>query len=254
MNAPTVFITGGAKRIGRAICEHFAGEGWHVVVHYHTSRTEAEALAAALPSASTCRFDLADPVGLPVAVAAIARQHPNWRALVCSASLFEPDQPEAPDMDLWQAILAANLAGNVQLAALYLQHAASSQGRCIINLLDQKLANLNPDFFAYTVAKSGLKTVGDMLALARSGSADRIYGLAPGLTLPSHDQTEAEFARSGAVNLLHRFTQPEEIASAAWFLATGPVATGTTLFVDSGQRLVPQHRDVMYLVRETAAA
>jgi NAD(P)-dependent dehydrogenase (short-subunit alcohol dehydrogenase family) len=253
LTAPTVLVTGGAKRIGRAICEHFAGQGWHVVIHYHASRAEAEALAAALPLASTCGFDLADHAALPGTVASLAQRHPDWRALVCSGSRFEPDRPEAPDMALWQSVHSANLAGNVLLAAHYLGHANSAQGRCIVNLLDQKLANLNPDFFAYTVAKAGLKTAGEMLALARFGSADRIYGLAPGLTLPSHDQTETEFARSGAMNLLHRFTDTAEIAAAAWFLVTGPVASGTTLYVDSGQRLIPQPRDVMYAVREVVA-
>ena len=253
MTVPTVLVTGGAKRIGRAICEHFAAQGWHVVIHYHASRAEAEALAAALPHASTIGFDLADHGAAEDAMAALASAHADWRALICSGSRFEPDRPEAPDMAEWQTTMSANLAGNIALAAAYLRHAQSVQGRTIVNLLDQKLANLNPDFFAYTVAKAGLKVAGEMLALARTGSADRVYGLAPGLTLPSHDQTEAEFARSGPMNLLRRFTRPEELAAAAWFLVTGPVASGTTLYVDSGQRLIPQPRDVMYAIREAAA-
>lgn len=247
---PAVLVTGGAQRIGGAIAERFAAAGWHVVIHYRQSAAEAEALAASLPSAETIGFDLADTAALTRAVDELAGCLPEWRALVCSASGFVPDSPQAPDPAVWDEMLDANLRGNVLLAARFLDKARASAGRRVVNLLDQKLANLNPDFFSYTLAKAGLKTAGEMLAMARADSADRIYGLAPGPAMASFDQTSAEFTESGRMNLLNRYTTPAEIADAAFMLVTGPFATGTTLFVDSGQHLVHQPRDVMFAIRE----
>jgi len=85
--------------------------------------------------------------------------------------------------------------------------------------------------------------------LAMANPDDRIYALAPGAILASHDQGEDEAEASHRLNLLERRTTVEEVADAAFFLATGPLASGQTLFVDSGQHLLAQPRDVMYLAR-----
>ena len=89
-----------------------------------------------------------------------------------------------------------------------------------------------------------------MLAMAQQRSEDRVYGLAPGAMLPSFDQIEAEHQQSGRMNLLGRLTDPAELADAALFLSEGWLASGETLYVDSGQHLLRQPRDVLYLVRQ----
>jgi NAD(P)-dependent dehydrogenase (short-subunit alcohol dehydrogenase family) len=122
----------------------------------------------------------------------------------------------------------------------------------VIAITDQKLANPNPDFFSYTMSKQALGATVPMLAMASARADDRIYAIAPGAILQSYDQSEEEFAISGRLNLLKRHTTKEEIADAAFFLAQGRVASGTTLFVDSGQHLLAQSRDVLYLAREGA--
>jgi NAD(P)-dependent dehydrogenase (short-subunit alcohol dehydrogenase family) len=96
------------------------------------------------------------------------------------------------------------------------------------------------------MSKHALAATVPMLAMA-AAPADRIYALAPGAILPSHDQAEEEAEKSHRLNLLGRRTGVDEVAEAAWFLATGPLASGQTLFVDSGQHLLAQPRDVMYL-------
>jgi NAD(P)-dependent dehydrogenase (short-subunit alcohol dehydrogenase family) len=118
----------------------------------------------------------------------------------------------------------------------------------VIEITDQKLANPNPDFFSYTASKHALAATVTMMAMAAK-PADRVYALAPGAILPSHDQSPAETEVSHRMNLLERRTSPDEVADAAWFLATGPLAGGQTLFVDSGQHLLSQPRDVMFLAR-----
>jgi NAD(P)-dependent dehydrogenase (short-subunit alcohol dehydrogenase family) len=119
----------------------------------------------------------------------------------------------------------------------------------VIDLTDQKLANPNPDFFSYTASKHALAATVSMMAMAAAPD-DRVYALAPGAILASHDQSPAETEVSHRMNLLRRRTSAAEVADAAWFLATGPLASGQTVFVDSGQHLLSQPRDVMFLARE----
>jgi NAD(P)-dependent dehydrogenase (short-subunit alcohol dehydrogenase family) len=142
-----------------------------------------------------------------------------------------------------------NAAAPAAMAQAFLRHAQSQAGRRVINLTDQKLANPNPDFFSYTTSKHALAATVPMMAMA-ADPADRVYALAPGAILTSHDQSPAETEVSHRMNLLERRTTAEEVADAAWFLATGPLASGQTVFVDSGQHLLSQPRDVMFLARE----
>lgn len=249
MSAPAILVTGAAKRLGAAIARRFAADGWHVVIHYNVSAEAAQALAAELPSAEAVAFDLADPAALDLATADLAARLPGWRALVLNASRFEPDWPAQPDWAALDTALAANFTGNARLAARFLALTDPASARRIIAVLDQKLANLNPDFASYTASKAALASWARMLAMAPPAPGDRVFGVAPGLSQPSHDQTGEEFARSSTLNLLHRRTGLDEIAEAAHFLVTGPLASGTVLHVDSGQHLVRQPRDVMYAIR-----
>lgn len=247
---PAVLVTGGALRLGRVIAEEFAAHGWHVIIHYRSSEREARELAATLPSAETIGFDLADREAVENAATDLAARLPHWRTVICSASLFEPDNADQADWKIWDKVQNANLRGNVALAQAFLNRSQYVGAKSVVNVLDQKLENMNPDFFSYTLSKAGLHAASQMMAMADQFSQDRIYGLAPGLTLPSHDQTEAEFSRSARMNLLERITQPNETAHASRFLAEGHLASGETLFVDSGQHLLSHRRDVMYLIRE----
>jgi len=144
--------------------------------------------------------------------------------------------------------MQVNAAAPAAMAQAYLRLARSRAGRRVIELTDQKLANPNPDFFSYTVSKHALAATVPMMAMA-AAPADRVFALAPGAILPSHDQSPAETEVSHRMNLLERRTGLEEVADAAWFLATGPLASGQALFVDSGQHLLSQRRDVMFLAR-----
>jgi NAD(P)-dependent dehydrogenase (short-subunit alcohol dehydrogenase family) len=120
----------------------------------------------------------------------------------------------------------------------------------VIQFLDQKLLNPNPDFFSYTMAKHALASTVKMLAMAQADPATRVYGLAPGAMLPSHDQRSEEHEISGRMNLLGRLTNPQELADAALWLSQGWLASGETMFIDSGQHLLSQPRDVLYLARQ----
>ena len=249
---PAVLVTGGARRIGAATVHRFAVENWHVVIHCRDSGEEAKALASELPSAEVVCADLADGTAAVALVEALATRLEDWRALVNSASVFRPDEVAALDPATFTEAMQVNAGTPAAMAQAYLRNARSQAGRRVIQLTDQKIANPNPDFFSYTMSKHALASTVPMMAMAAARD-DRIYALAPGAILASHDQAPEEAEVSHRMNLLKRRTAAEEVADAAWFLATGPLATGQTLFVDSGQHLLSQPRDVMYLARgETA--
>lgn len=249
---PAVLVTGGATRLGAAIVRRFAAAGWHVVIHYRSSGTAAEALAATLTSAETIAFDLGDDDTAVAAMTSLAARLPDWRCLVNSASIFDYDSVTALDPATNRQAMQINALAPARLAQTFLTHARSGGVRTVVHVTDMKIENTNPDFFSYTMSKHALAATIGMLAKGFGHCDARVYGLAPGAVLASHDQREEETDVSHRMNLLERKTGADEIADAALLLASGVLASGQTLFIDSGQHLLDQPRDVIWLARETA--
>ncbi|WP_432200232.1 SDR family oxidoreductase [Erythrobacter sp. W53] len=249
---PAVLVTGGAKRLGGAIAQKFGEAGWHVIIHYHSSSDDAQELADTLPSSEIIQCDLADGDAAVRMVHDLSARTGNWQCLVNCASVFEYDDMRALDPALSHNAIQVNAITPARMAQAYLSAARTTSGACVINVTDMKIENTNPDFFSYTMSKNALHSAIGMLSKGRSNSADRIYGLAPGAILASHDQSEGETDISHKLNLLGRKTGADEIADAALFLAGRNLASGQTVFVDSGQHLLDQDRDVIYLARDRA--
>lgn len=247
MTKPAILITGGARRIGRAMALRFATAGWHVVVHYNASGDAAKDLAASLPSAQTVRCDLSDAQAARAMIEQLASKLSDWRALINNASVFEADDVTKIDLETNHRAMHINAAIPALLAQSFFANAQTPSGRRVIQMTDQKLANPNPDFFSYTMSKHALSSSISMMAKAAKYPKDRVYGLAPGAILASHGQSEAQADQTHTLNLLKRRTSAQEVADAAYFLAMGPLTSGQTLFVDSGQHLLAQDRDVIYL-------
>ncbi|WP_031341748.1 SDR family oxidoreductase [Novosphingobium lindaniclasticum] len=247
---PAMLVTGGAKRIGAAIAREFGAAGWHVVIHYGHSRDQAQALAERLPSAEIVGCELDDWAAGPAMVEDLAARLPDWRLLVNCAGMFDLDTARALGPSTFEKAMRVNAGTPARLAQTFLARARAAAGRCVIQVTDQKLLNPNPDFFSYTMSKHAAAATIPMLSMARPRAEDRIYGLAPGAILASHDQTEAETEVSHRMNLLGRKTTPEDVASAALFLSQGWLESGETLYVDSGQHLLAQPRDVLFLARQ----
>ncbi len=253
MTRPAILVTGGATRIGAAIVRGFAADGWHTVIHYNSSAGPAEALAATLPSAETIQCDLSDGDAAEAMIEALADRLPDWRCLVNSASVFDYDGATKLDPETNRSAMQINAASPARMAQAYLRSAKSAATRCVVQITDMKLANPNPEFFSYTMSKHALGSTIAMLAKHYAEDARaRIYGIAHGAILASHDQNEAETDTSHTLNLLGRKTGPDEIVQAAKLMATGALKSGSTLFIDSGQHLLDQPRDVIYLARELA--
>lgn len=247
-------VTGGAARIGARIVQAFADAGWHVAIHYRGSDVEARALADSLPSAEIVQCDLADGDAAVAMIQDLAQRLPDWRVLVNNASMFPYDTATNLDPATNKEVMQVNAETPARMAQAFLAKAQTASGRRVIHITDQKLENPNPDFFSYTMSKHALAATIPMLAKGAAGPDDRVYGLAPGAILPSHDQSEAEIELSHRLNPLHRKTGADEVAAAALMLAAGHLRSGETIFIDSGQHLLDQPRDVIYLAREMAAA
>nr|WP_298928700.1 SDR family oxidoreductase [uncultured Erythrobacter sp.] len=254
MTLPAVLITGGATRIGAALSRGFAAAGWHVVIHYKSSSSPADELAAELGTAETVRCDLSDDDAAAAMIANLAERLPNWRCLINSASVFDYDGATNLDPATNREAMQVNALAPARMSQAFLSHAVSSAQRCVIQITDMKIANPNPDFFSYTMSKNALASTIKMLAKGATGERDRVYGIAPGAILASHDQSEEETELSHRLNLLQRKTGADEIVDAALFLASDKLRSGETLFIDSGQHLLDQDRDVIWLAREQAEA
>jgi NAD(P)-dependent dehydrogenase (short-subunit alcohol dehydrogenase family) len=242
-------VTGAAKRIGREIALALARDGWDVAVHYATSRAEARATAAAIEAlgrrAVTVNRDLSVARGVRSLLDECAAELGPVTCLVNNASIFEYDTPQRFQPELLLKHVQVNTAAPLLLAqALAAALGARARG-VVINLLDQKLWNPNPDFLSYTLSKCALEFATRVLAQAFAPKL-RVVGVAPGVTLPSHLQTEAGFARAHKLTPLNRSSTPADVAAAVVYLANAPAVTGTTLIVDGGQHLLASERDVMY--------
>jgi NAD(P)-dependent dehydrogenase (short-subunit alcohol dehydrogenase family) len=250
MALPAVLITGAAKRIGAVLARSFASAGWHVVIHAGHSPALAREVAASLPSAEVVEADLIDrDAALFTSIRQSGRRAAS-SAIMASAAVFKPDTATSIDPAIFAEALRVNAEVPTAMSQAFLAKAQAQGGKRVIQFLDQKLLNPNPDFFSYTMAKHAFASTVQMLAMAQTDPAARIYGLAPGAMLPSFDQAEDEHQASGLMNLLQRLTDPAELADAALFMADGWLASGKTIFVDSGQHLLSQPRDVLYLARE----
>lgn len=247
---PAILVTGGARRIGAAIATAFGEAGWHVVIHHRASHEAAEAMAASLPSAECIECDLADGDAAVAMIGHLAERLEDWRMLVNCAAVFHEDSAAALDPGVFDEAMAVNAQAPVRMAQAFLAQARARGGRRVVQVTDMKLANPNPDFFSYSMSKHALAASVPMLAMAQQRPEDRVYAIAPGAILASHDQREEEIEISHRMNLLGRKTGADEIAQAALFLSRGWLASGETIFVDSGQHLLSQRRDVLYLARE----
>jgi NAD(P)-dependent dehydrogenase (short-subunit alcohol dehydrogenase family) len=235
---PAALVTGGARRIGRAIVLALARAGYAVAIHSNRSLAAAEELrddiARGGGRAAAVAADLADHDGVlslvPAAVAAIG----PLTLLVNNASVFEPDEVGHLDRCQFDRHLAINLRAPLFLAQAFAAQAPA--GASIVNLLDQRVYRPTPGFFSYALAKSGLYVATTMLAQALAPRL-RVNAVAPGPTLPNAWQDDEAFARRCAAMPLGHGPTPEEVADAVLFLARASSVTGETIAVDGGQHI-----------------
>lgn len=262
---PVVLVTGAAKRLGREIALALARAGWRVAVHYRGSAADALATLAecsALTQGShSFQADLSNEVATRALLPAVVAHMGQVDAVVNCAALFEHDTAASFSYAALQSHLLANTGAPIVLAQALHAHmqtrnavnapsagaissapvAAAVQG-VVVNLLDQKLWNPNPDFLSYTLSKAALESANTLLAMALAPLV-RVVGVAPGLTLTSHMLSDEKFKAMHALSPLGRSSTPQDVCATVLFALTNQSITGTTLLVDGGQHLTKFERD-----------
>ena len=248
----TVLVTGAGKRLGREIALKLASAGWNVAVHHRHSVADAQqtaadcdALTGRSGSAHPFYADLADETSVRALLPAVVAHFGAVDAVVNSASTFEHDSAETFGFAAMETHLRANTGAAVLLAQALHAHRVAVDGQgdaAVVNLLDQKLWNMNPDFFSYTLSKAALEAANTMLAMALAPRV-RVVGVAPGLTLTSHMLSDDKFEALHRQSPLGRSSTPQDVAATVAFALDNRSITGTTLLVDGGQHLMRFERD-----------
>ena len=249
-----VLVTGAGKRLGRAIAVEMARAGWDVAAH-HRQTPPDDTLAdvrAAGAQAEAFAADLADEAACVALAPRVVEHFGRIDAVVNNASLFAYDNVASFGYAAMDAHWRANTAPAIVLArALHAHLESRGDARaapgCVVNLVDQKLWNPNPDYLSYTLSKAALEAATQLLARALAPVV-RVCGVAPGVTLPTEaSMSNAQFDAAQAMTALGRSSSSDDIARAVRFLIESPAVTGHTLVVDGGQHLVAQPRDVAFL-------
>jgi NAD(P)-dependent dehydrogenase (short-subunit alcohol dehydrogenase family) len=239
-NPGTALITGAARRIGRAIALDLAEAGWAVAIHYRNSAADADTLAREISDsggrARTFQGDLTERRAIERLVQEVGRDIGPLTVLINNASEFLPDGIGNLDEKTWDLHLCVNLKAPVFLSeAMARQLPANAEGN-IINIIDQRVWNLTPEFFSYTISKAGLWTATRTLAQALAPRI-RVNAIGPGPVLRSVHQTADDFDREKQSTLLKRGPSAKEIAAAVRFILTTPSLTGQMIALDGGQHL-----------------
>jgi len=233
-------VTGGGARIGRAIVEALAEEGWAVAVHHRESGDAAEGIVAGIERgggrAVALRADLADEAQVETLV---ARAHAALGPLGClvnNASLFDHDDMESADRASWERHMAVNLRAPFVLIQSFAAALPAEAEGCVINMVDQRVWSLTPHFVSYTLSKAGLWTLTQTAALALAPRI-RVNAIGPGPTLPSARQSAGHFAAQCANTPLERAVALSDIAAGVRFVLAARALTGQMIALDSGQHL-----------------
>ena len=236
----TVLVTGGARRIGRAICIDFAARGWKVALHYHQSTREAAETVAEITGDGGHAVALSSALDDEAAYSTLFDQ--AYQALggvgclINNASSFEHDDMETTTRESWDIHMEVNLRAAFVLSQQFIAQLPSDQGGNIINIIDQRVWNLTPFFTTYTLSKSGLWTLTQTMALALAPRF-RVNAVGPGPTLPSRFQTAQRFQQQCQNLPLQRGTSSAEICQAIQFILASPSMTGQMIALDGGQHL-----------------
>jgi NAD(P)-dependent dehydrogenase (short-subunit alcohol dehydrogenase family) len=244
-------VTGAGQRLGRGVALDLARNGWNVVIHYHRSAAEAEAVAAEAhetgASAVIVGADLDDAAERHGLIAkSIATANAPLTALVNCAAMFEHDTIDTFSQELLQRHIALNAMTPAMLAREFAESLPEGARGVVVNFLDFKLANPYPDHFSYTLSKYALAGATELLARALAPRV-RVNAVAPGYVLPAPGQAEADFARLHDDTPLGIGPTPEHVANAVRFLLENEAVTGQTIYVDAGRRFRTYDRDMGFM-------
>jgi NAD(P)-dependent dehydrogenase (short-subunit alcohol dehydrogenase family) len=233
-------VTGGAKRIGRAIVEALAAKGYAIVIHCNASRGEADALAADIRAiggeTAVVQADLALPDPVAGLMANAARPFGPVTLLVNNASLFIADTLHSIDVPNWNRQFSVNIRAPSVLAAAMAAALPPERKGAIINIIDQRVWKLTPEFYSYTLSKSALWAATRTMAQTLAPRI-RVNAVGPGPTLGNIHDGDSGVQHEAAGTLMGRIIDPHAIADAVIYLAEAESVTGQMIAVDGGQHI-----------------
>ena len=238
----TALVTGGSQRVGRSICQGLAAAGYKVAIHYNSSAAPAEALAAELNEAygdgaliaAAVKADLADGAETRTLMQRAIDEVGPIGLLVNNASLFEEDSLADIDDEIWDRHFAVHVKAPSLLSSAFA--AQKPDDGLIINIIDERVWKLTPNFTSYTLSKSTLWTATKTMAQALAPNI-RVNAIGPGPTLPSYRQTQEDFDEQLQALLLKRSPDLSEFTNTILFYAGAKSVTGQMICLDGGQHL-----------------
>lgn len=247
----TALVTGGARRIGRAIVTDLAAHGFAVGIHANGSLDEAEALAREIREsggrAVAVAADLADADRLPALMEETCRGIGPLGLLVNNASVFAKDSVTAFDEKVWDKHFALHVKAPSVLTGLFAAQLPETAAGLVVNMIDQRVWAPNPRFFSYMLSKSALLTATVTMAQALA-PAIRVNGIGPGPTLPNERQNEDDFRAQIDALILKVGPGLEDFGRTIRYLFETPSLTGQMIALDGGQHLAWETPDLLEIV------
>jgi NAD(P)-dependent dehydrogenase (short-subunit alcohol dehydrogenase family) len=245
--AKTALVTGGARRLGRAIVLDLARHGFAVAIHCNGSRAAADELAGNIAEnggrAHVLEADLGDANAAAEIVGQAHKALGPLGLVVNNASVFENDTVTDFDETVWDRHFAVHLKAPAVIARSFAKSLAPDASGIIVNLIDQRVWRLTPRFFSYTLSKAALWTATQTMAQALAPRI-RVNAIGPGPTLANERQNPEDFARQQAALILRRGPALEEFGATIRYLWETPSITGQMIALDGGQHLAWQTPDV----------
>ncbi|MGC6522410.1 MAG: SDR family oxidoreductase [Candidatus Micropelagos thuwalensis] len=242
----TVLITGAAQRIGRAVALGLAENSWKVIIHFSNSGQAANELAQNITekggNAVTMQANLADDLETASLISRAVEIAGPLSALINNASVFERDEVTTLSDDSWDMHLNVNLKAPAILMRDFAKQAQA--GSNIINIIDQRVWRLNPDFISYTVSKTGLWTLTQTFAQALAEQQIRVNGIGPGPTLANQRQNPEDFEKQTRLVPLGKGANPQDIIDGVRYILSAQAMTGQMIALDGGQHLAWKTPDV----------
>jgi NAD(P)-dependent dehydrogenase (short-subunit alcohol dehydrogenase family) len=246
---PTALVTGAGGRLGEVIAHHLAKNDYRVIVHVNKSRAQGKKLVEDITrdgkQAALVSCDFSKPANVPGFFQDIADQHGIPDLIVNNASAFDYDFPGKASHAALSKSLAVHVETPFLLMDLACKGASKKRPITVVNILDQKVVNLNPDYYSYTIGKCALYAM-TQLWQRNPTNKMRVFGILPGLLFPSGKQTKQDFERVRNDTILGQNPSPQEIADVILLVARTRSMPGQNLVVDGGESLVPRARDIAY--------
>ena len=242
-------VTGAGKRIGRAVALALAAAGYDVAVHYRSSSTDADDVVSKIQQsgrkAASVKADLSVAQETAALIGAARDAVGPLNLIVNSASVFENDDIASMTRESWDKHMETNLWAPLKLAQDFAAQAEKNANNLIINIIDQRVLKLTPQFLSYTASKAGLHHLTRTLAQSLGPSGIRVNGIGPGPVLKNARQSEDDWKRQNEATILGHGATPDDISNAVLYLISASAVTGQMIAVDGGQHLVWQTPDVL---------